>query len=87
MEKDPSNMQELQRGVYIVRTQAGFRKALKRYRKYYEIEDKSAYGFPTEYPSLVLLSHSDINGDFKVQCKSLSHTWLKEILNSMEKKS
>lgn len=38
----------------VVRTQAGFKKALKRYKK-----DKSTsehFGYPTSYPSLVVFS-------------------------------
>lgn len=45
--------------TYIVTTQAGFNKALKRYAKLLEIEDDLKYeiiGYPKTYPSLVSFS-------------------------------
>lgn len=41
-------------GIYIVRTQAGFRRALKTYLgEDYKGMVKDVYGYPTSYPSIV----------------------------------
>lgn len=50
-----SNMEYLANGLYIVRTQAGFRKAV---RDYYgrNVKGCELKGYPVRYPSLVALS-------------------------------
>ena len=53
----PSNMHRVASGVYIVRTQAGFKRALKIYlgESYSEMKG-DLEGFPKEYPSIVFFS-------------------------------
>lgn len=48
------NMHRVSSGVYIVRTQAGFRKALKTYLGEDNKEQrKDLVGYPSSYPSMV----------------------------------
>lgn len=45
------NYKQITYGVYVVRTQAGFKQALKHFDAYSHVE-----GFPTSYPSVVFIS-------------------------------
>ena len=48
------NMRKLANGTYVVRTQAGFRRAIKDYFDEYELRSVSEIdGYPTAYPSVV----------------------------------
>jgi hypothetical protein len=52
------NFHRVAPGVYIVRTQAGFRKALKKFLGESYAEMKSdLVGYPKEYPSMVFFSN------------------------------
>ena len=46
-----SNFSRLGAGFYIVRTQAGFKQALKNFGAY-----ENVHGYPSSYPSLIALS-------------------------------
>ena len=50
------NMTKLSHNTFIVRTQAGFRKALKDYKRYMCCDKMELSGYPKIYPSLVVFS-------------------------------
>lgn len=70
----------IQHGVYEVRTQAGFRKALKHYRDDREdlkVEDVSSW--PTEYPSVVTMTIG-YQGYWYIQVRAITVARLKGVL-------
>lgn len=54
--KMPKNMKHVSGGYYIVRTQAGFRSALKDYVSGTDISWRNLDSYPRRYPSIVHLS-------------------------------
>jgi hypothetical protein len=73
---DKPNCQQLQHGIYLVRTQAGFRQALK---LYCEGEKLDVVGFPQAYPALVLL-YIGYNGTNYVGVRTVHVNQLTKIL-------
>lgn len=73
---ESDNMVRISQGMYVVRTQAGFRKALKAYRRYHEVESpiSDVQGYPKEYPSLVMFGfvHHPIGPQVSARCIPIS---------------
>lgn len=53
--EERSNMEYIGQGFYVVRTQAGFRKAIRHFNEG-DSDTSEVDGWPTSYPSLVSLS-------------------------------
>lgn len=76
---DRPNKIRVQRGVYIVRTQAGFRSALK--ETFEDFRSMEVFGFPTVYPALVTICMG-YNGGGVIVCHSIPLSKLKPIVDS-----
>lgn len=82
---DKSNMEKVADGIYLVRTEAGFRKAIRAefseiYGEWKWMAKNRMSGHPKSYPSLVSLSIG-YNGDTCFQCNSIHFNVLKNALN------
>lgn len=78
------NMTKIAPGIYLVRTQAGFRKAIKnRFSKDFEdwrwMAKNRMKGYPKSYPAVVSLSLG-YNGDHCFLCNSVPVNLLKAAL-------
>lgn len=73
---ESDNMVRISQGMYVVRTQAGFRKALKAYRRYHEVESpiSEIKGYPKEYPSLVMFgfTYGSVGPQVSARCIPVS---------------
>lgn len=67
----------------LVRTQAGFRKALKEYKKYNGFYDKYRGNFPKVYPSLVIF-YTGYDGRYFITCRCIPVGKLKEYISTLE---
>lgn len=76
----PPNMTKIRNNTYIVRTQAGYRKALKDFHKDADPCDKEVRSYPKTYPSLVILSSHYNGGNYVTCCQSFHMNELKEII-------
>ena len=81
------NMVKIAKGIYLVRTEAGFRKAIKSrfsrmFEDWKEIASDRMYGYPKSYPAIVSLSVG-YNGDTIFQCNSVHVNTIKEIINNV----
>lgn len=66
-QKNPANFEPLGQNFYIVRTQAGFRKAVRHYNGGDKPPKGTVLGYPHSYPSFV--SFSDYQGfSINVSC-------------------
>lgn len=74
-----NNMTVIRHGVYVVRTQAGFKKALKHFDEYDNIHN--ARGYPKQYPALVIMA-KEYGGYDYTSCTCLPLSELKDILVS-----
>lgn len=79
-----TNMTKIASGMYLVRTQAGFRKAIK-HQFSNTFEDwkemmKDMKKFPKEYPAVVVLGVG-YNGSWHFQCKSVHVNTVKAVLD------
>lgn len=70
------NWAKVKQGVYVVRTQAGFKQAIKDFT---DIEGIKPYSWPTKYPALITLSIGYNGGDYIV-CHSMHFNELKAVL-------
>lgn len=52
----PANVTKIRRGVYVVRTQAGYRKALRDYFGEKPSPEEAPRNFPRNFPALITLS-------------------------------
>lgn len=85
--QEPSdNMVRISQGMYVVRTQAGFRKALKAYRRYHEVESpiSDVQGYPKEYPSLVMFGFAYGSEGPRVSARCIAVSKLHEIVQTEE---
>lgn len=76
------NMTKIRNNVYIVRTQAGYRKALKDFQKDFDKCDKEVRSFPKTYPSFIILSSVYNGGCCVTCCESFHINELKDIINA-----
>lgn len=60
------NMRYLGGNRYLVRTQAGFKKAIKHYDpdKQYWVSESRGFTYPLEYPSVVFIGYWYSGGDY-----------------------
>jgi hypothetical protein len=68
--KTRDNMEVLGKSFYVVRTQAGFRKALKHFRGDDLASESELRGYPTVYPSVVAFAYQ-YTGNIYVQARCL----------------
>ena len=78
------NMKKIAPGIYLVRSEAGFRKALKEeFADYYKdwpwTSSHTLDGYPKSYPSVVAL-HVGYRGDYVFRCNSVHVNTLLEVL-------
>lgn len=77
---DKPNCVTIRRNTYLVRTQAGFRKALKEYLgDSYSYMKRTLVNWPDVYPTVVCFSNG-YQGYETVQCTCLPVNMLKQIL-------
>lgn len=76
---DRPNKIRIQHGVYIVRTQAGFKSAIK--ETFEDFRSMQVFGYPTVYPALVTITMG-YNGGEVIMCHSVPLSKLKPIVNS-----
>lgn len=73
-------MIKIRKGIFFIRTQAGFRKALKDFHTGTEKCDQEVHNYPKAYPCLAIL-HSDYNGGLYVTRGNFLHVnKLKDII-------
>lgn len=73
------NYEKVQHGMYIVRTQAGFRKALREFWGSDPEEKQRPSSFPKSYPALVVFSN-EYRGYHYVECNVIHLNDLKKVL-------
>ena len=79
-----TNIRRIAHNLYWVRTQVGFRKALKEYARSYETDWRDVSGYPKSYPALV---HFDLSYErgcvIRAQCTpmTLIQSSMTEFLN------
>lgn len=76
------NMTKIGHSTYVVRTQAGYRKALKDFHKDADPFDKKVQSYPKSYPSLIILSSHYNGGNYVTCCKSFHMNELRDIVNT-----
>lgn len=82
------NMRRLSNGAYLVRSQAGFRKALKDFFEEHQLPRmREIDGYPKSYPSVVTLSFVYGWNEAKARCVPINRyvDWLKELVADLDK--
>lgn len=74
------NMTIIRDNVFLVRTQAGFRKALKIFQRIYDARGDRVTGYPKTYPSLVVINSFYNGGNYVTCCQNFHLNELKEII-------
>lgn len=79
------NVRQLSNGCYLVRTQAGFKKAIKAYFEQYTgyFKPHQIVGFPKEYPSVVHLNFLYGWNEAQADCTPL-HEYRKHLAGLLE---
>ena len=79
-----NNMSKIDEFTYVVRSEAGFRKALKDFRGNFDNSDDELDNYPKTYPALIVLNNQYNGGNYINTCKVYPLHLLKQIVDIME---